>query len=287
MNTKYIYLETDFHSNNKWGLLQPGTLIEQVQPDGQYYLEEPQQNPEQKLLYEIRTEALRLTKNIVGKKKIDYVFLGDAHQGTKHPTGYVSNLDHAAKTIMIENFRPVFKQLNIRNAEICFGTEAHDGMGHRHTHDLVGALRSEFQRSDIRMTWQTDIDVDGYVINVAHHGPGTGTRAHTLGNPMRAYLRSLIQSCHEYGRTPPDLVARAHVHRYHWETIRNFTPEGMKLHDIIIVPPLCGMGAFAQQVTKSEPTITNGSLLLEIRDGELLKVHEFVLMRDLVRKEYW
>jgi len=287
MTTKYIYIETDHHANNKWGLLQPGTLIEEIAPDGTEYFEEPDLNPEQEFLHALRSEALKGVKKIVGKNPIDFVFLGDAHQGTKHVTQYVSQLSSASTRIMIENFRPIFKQLNIRNAEVLFGTAAHDGMGFTHPKSLVMALRAEFQKSDIRLSWHTDIDVDGYVINCAHHGSGTGLRNWLKGNEMRYYLKSLVEDYKDQGEVPPNLVLRGHFHGYHWETIRKYLPSGFSQTDMLLVPSLCGMGAFAKQVTKSRTDIINGSLLLEIRDGKLFDVHEFLAYRDLKRKVSW
>lgn len=285
--TKYIYLEADIHSNNKWGLLQPGTLIEDVAPDGTIFYEEPELNPEQEFLYEVRANALKGVKEIVGKKPLCYVFLGDAHQGYKHRGIYVSQISSAATQIMIENFRPVFKQLNVAKAEILFGTEAHDGLAHSHIRSLTSALRQEFQKTEIKMSWHTDLDVDGYVINCSHHGSGQGTRNWLRGNEMRYYLKSLMEDYRDTGKTPPNLVARGHFHGFHWETIRKFLPGGWQISDMILVPSLCGMGAFAKQITKSRTDIVNGSILLEIEDGRLKDMHEFVVYRDLIRKEYY
>ena len=287
MATKYILLEADHHANNIWGLLQPGTLIENVAPDGTVFYDEPPLNPEQELILEIRNAGLQEVKNIVGDQEIGYVFLGDAHQGTKHPTQYVSQLSSAASTIMIENFRPLFKNLNISKAEFLFGTEAHDGMGHTHIKTLVAALRQEFQRTEINMSWHTDLDVDGYIINISHHGSGQGTRNWLRGNEMRYYLKSLVEDYQDRGLTPPNLVARGHFHGYHWETVRKYLSTGWQISDIILVPALCGMGAYAKQVTKSRTDIINGLLLLEVKDGDLNMVHEFVLFRDMVKKEYF
>jgi len=287
MTTKYIYVETDHHANNKWGLLQPGTLIEEIAPDGTEYFEEPDLNPEQEFLLAVRNEALKGVKEIVGKKPIDFVFLGDAHQGTKHVTQYVSQLSSASTSIMIENFRPIFKQLNVRNAEVLFGTAAHDGMGMTHPKSLVMALRAEFQKTDIRLSWHTDIDVDGYVINCAHHGSGTGIRNWLRGNEMRYYMKSLVEDYKDRGEKPADLVLRGHFHGFHWETIRKYLPGGFQQTDMLLVPSMCGMGAYAKQVTKSRTDIINGSILLEVKDGALQKCHEFVTFRDLKRRVSW
>jgi len=287
MTTKYIYIEADLHSNNKWGLLQPGTMIEEITPYGESYIEEPLLNPEQEFLLAVRNEALKGVKKIVGKNKVNYVFVGDAHQGNKHVTQYVSQLSSAQSTIMIENFRPVFKKLNIDKSEFIFGTEAHDGMGHTNIKSLVNALRQEFQRTKLTMSHHTDIDVDGYVINVAHHGASEGSRRDLRGNAMRLYLKGIMDDYEEMGKTPPNLVIRGHFHGYHWETIRRYKPAGWQQSDSILIPSLCGMGAYGRQATRSRSNIINGSLLLEIEDGRLVNIHDFIMFRDIVKKEYW
>jgi len=188
---------------------------------------------------------------------------------------------------MIENFRPVFKKLNIDKSEFIFGTEAHDGMGHTNIKSLVNALRQEFQRTKLTMSHHTDIDVDGYVINVAHHGASEGSRRDLRGNAMRLYLKGIMDDYEEMGKTPPNLVIRGHFHGYHWETIRRYKPAGWQQSDSILIPSLCGMGAYGRQATRSRSNIINGSLLLEIEDGRLVNIHDFIMFRDIVKKEYW
>lgn len=291
MNRKLLALESDPHANNKWGLLNPETQIEAVTPDGQYYIEEVDLNPEQEFLWSLREQNIEKLVNLADGDEILYFNMGDIGQGNKHPTEKVSQVPYAAEQIAEWNMRPILDLPNVQKARIIYGTEAHDLIGHSETRSLEHTLKLIYPDKDIRAFFHGLADVDGFTLDYSHHGPSTGIRDWTEGNQMRYYTKSLMAEHLNRGMKPPDFVVRGHFHDYHWETVRKWIwehptiPKGWLTTHFVIIPSMCGLGSYARKVTRSEHEIVNGMMVMELIDGELLTIHDFVVTRDLRTRE--
>jgi len=281
--TKYIYVETDFHSNNIWGLMNPATEIEAQTPGGETYYSDVTLNPEQEFMHDLRTQTLAGVKKIVGKKPVTYLFLGDVVQGFKHYTTTVSNSPYAQQCIAKANLDPVFEKLNIEAARFVFGTVAHDG----NDHDAIRSIMSHAKSKclDSRMLWHGLAKAGGLLIDYSHHGAGKGRRDWLKGNEMRYYTKSVMSQELKRGNSPPDVILRGHFHGYHWETIRERIKDRTYTTEFILVPSWCGMGAYGKQVTRSEYLISNGGILLEIDKDRLFVHDDWIVERDLRLKE--
>lgn len=284
-------MESDWHANNKWGLLNPDTEIEGLTPDGRAYIEEVTLNPEQEFLWELREQNLDNLVDLADGDDIIYLHTGDVAQGNKHPTTYVTDVETAAQQITYWNALPVLWIENVTTARFIYGTEAHDKMGHSETRSLLNDLRLTFPDTDIAAIWHGLAEIDGLTFDYSHHGPSTGMRNWTEGNQMRYYTKSLMADHIDMGQKPPDYILRGHFHDFHWETVRKWIwkhptlGRGWLTSHFIIIPSMCGMGSYARKVTHSDFKILNGMLAFEIVDNKLLDIHEWVVGRDLRTRE--
>jgi hypothetical protein len=81
-------------------------------------------------------------------------------------------------------------------------------------------------------------------------------------------------------RDPPRLLIRAHYHAPIIETVR----EGGYESTIILTPSMCMIDDYGRQATRSKSNIINGYMILEINDGQLVKIHELTQALDTRRK---
>lgn len=281
MKRKIVAIEADWHSNNRYGLLNPETLL--FSDDfGEY---ETSVVPVQKFLWELRQQNLKLLKEIAGRNDIHFIHLGDPSQGFKHNTEYVSDTIANQARITIANARPIFDIPNVKTGRFIIGTEAHEGVGGSHTRMLYEDLQNRYPKKDIRAYYHSFIDFGGDTFDCTHHGPTTGIRSWTEGNQLRYYLKDIMMTDHMNGRIPPRYVFRGHVHRRAWETVRIMLDNDILTSDIIVVPSMCDMGAFARQITRSENRITNGMVVMELYGGKLVDIHWLTVTRDLRKRE--
>jgi hypothetical protein len=129
---------------------------------------------------------------------------------------------------------------------------------------LSRLLKLEFPDVDTEYIYHGFADVDSITADYAHHGPTTGIRLWTEGNQLRHYLKDIMLTDLLDGKMPAQFVFRGHVHRLGWETVHIRRRGEWITSHIIVVPSMCGMGAFARQVTRNESRITNGMVVLEI-----------------------
>jgi len=252
-----------------------------ITPDGEYFEEPVVLNAEQEFIWDVRKEALKGAKKIAKKQPVTFLHLGDVVQGFKHTAKYVSASPYAQQCIANKNVEPVFDTLNVERTRFVYGTMAHDGT----YHDGIRAITAHTKGfcPDTKMLRHGLIDVGGTLIDYSHHGSGKGRRTWLKGNEMRYYTKSIMSQELKRGRKPPDVMLRGHFHGFHWETVRERINNQWYTTELILVPSFCGLGAYGQQVTRSEYMINNGAIMLDI--GDRVNVHDWVIERDLRTKE--
>lgn len=220
---------------------------------------------------------------------VDMLHGGDLAQGTEHWGELVSTRFADMIEIAAANLRPILDlnksgELNLRNFWIAKGTGAHtEGEG---SLELIVAkqLSAEYD-FDVKVAYHYLLDIDGYVVDSSHHGPGPGTRNWLRGNILQLYTLSLIMDELDAGRNPPDLVLRHHFHQYvrRWST--KMTHLGTTETLSVICPSYCFTNDYARKVAKSPPRITIGQLAFELLDGKLYDTHEFLRTYDMRVKQ--
>jgi hypothetical protein len=77
------------------------------------------------------------------------------------------------------------------------------------------------------------------------------------------------------GNKPADLVLRGHYHEYVKEWC-GISWNGIDYEStLIILPPLCLMGSFARQATRSSFIVSPGVVVVEVINGKIVCTHKF------------
>ena len=129
------------------------------------------------------------------------------------------------------------------------------------------------------------LDLDGYVMDVAHHGAGPGSRNWLKGNILKWYTESLMQDCIDLQEPVPDVVLRAHHHEPIYTRGVHQTGGRVWRTDAFITPPFCFIGSHAQKVIRSPGRMSVGMVALEVVNGKLLDWHFFLRTIDLRVRE--
>ena len=298
MNRSIFSAMGDTHGNSKVGLLNPDVILHQEVPlfeddDEEDEIElipyTPTLTLAQKKLWEDYTEDLSALVDLANGDPVDVLHGGDLAQGTKHWGELVSTRFADMTEIAAANLRPILDlkesgDLNLRNFWIAKGTGAHtEGEGSLEL--IVAKQLSAEYGFEIQVAYHYLLDIDGYVVDSSHHGPGPGVRNWLKGNILQLYTLSLMMDELDAGRNPPDLVLRHHFHQYvrRWSTKRTHLGTSETLS--IICPSYCFTNDYARKVAKSPPRITIGQLAFELLDGKLYDTHEFMRTYDLRVRE--
>jgi hypothetical protein len=178
--------------------------------------------------------------------------------------------DHLA--IAAANMAPWLALPRCKSLTLVTGTGAHD-FGEGSAEEAVSQYIGSKQ---VRLAWHDLIDIDGLLIDVAHHGPHPGTRSWTEGSVARFYLRSCLYKEHP----PADVYLRGHYH----EMVRVPLWHEHKMHNLLISPAWQWPGPHSIQVTQSRASISCGMWALEIVGGRLVEIHELWEEKDLRRR---
>lgn len=288
----------DTHGNSKVGLLNPeATLHEEVplfeEDDEEDEVElipyTPTLTLAQKRLWGDYTEDLTALAEVAAGDPVDVLHGGDLAQGSKHWGELVSTRAADMIEIAAANLRPILDlkesgKLNLRNFWIAKGTGAHtEGEGSLEL--VVAKLLSAEYDFKVKVAYHYLLDIDGYMVDASHHGPGPGIRNWLRGNILQLYTLSLMMDELDAGRRPPDLVIRHHFHQYvrRWST--KITHRGTFETLAVICPSYCFTNDYARKVAKSPSRITIGQLAYELLDGKLYYTHELLRTYDLRVKE--
>lgn len=279
---RYVALFSDTHGGSDHGLLSPDTKIPKFDEHGEPYYFCPELNRIQNYLYALYSTHVERCADIADDNDLVCEHDGDIAHGTKHPDETrISASTSVQKVIAEAIFKPWIVLPNVKTIRIAEGTQAHDGLGNSMTYDVTAQLQAEYPDKDIKAVQHGLLDIDGYKIDYAHHGPPPGRRSWLKGNEARYYLRDRMMREIIAGRKPPDLYHRAH---YHEPVIEWLKVNGFESH-LIITPSYSFPGAWTRQATKSINEVVNGMMVLEIEDGKLLNIHELIERTDIRTKE--
>jgi hypothetical protein len=174
---------------------------------------------------------------------------------------------------------------HIAALRVIYGTGSHV-FGEGSAELLVAqVIQAERPALDVKSMYHWLGEVGGLSVDVAHHGPGTNTREWLKGNEARYYLRDFMWKEISQDNIPARLVVRSHYHDYVNEVVTVQMSDFEFTSRIIVTPSMCGLGAYGQQAMRSEWRIRNGIAVVEIVDGEVLRVHRLVKTVDIRTKE--
>jgi len=281
---KLAVLVSDMHSGHKLGLCNPDAKIlntaENPPKEQGVCLVEWQEY----LWDVVYSPAIEKVVKLAGKDEIIVNILGDIVQGSKFPNHLVAFEESNHCKIAYYNLLPWLSIPNVHTMRLTTGTPTHEGENLSAAVTVADVIRNE-REIDIKVAHHFELNIDNFLLDIAHHGAHPGIRLHTRGNMLRYEMGSAISEYIENGEVPPDCVARGHFHMPVEETITRFRNDEMKKFTYLLVPSLTGMVPHARKVTKSISKVTNGICALEIIDGKLVNVHWFTKTIDTRYKE--
>jgi hypothetical protein len=200
---------------------------------------------------------------------VEVVHLGDVIQGLRFIDGLSNSRFADQIAIASANGAPWWDWENVQSVTVVSGTGVHEG-GEGSAGELVATL---WKAASIQHGL---LDVDGVLLDVAHHGPAVGIREWTRGNIARLYLLDRMMT----DDPPARVYLRAHRHEPVWATQHR----GDVTADVIVTPAYQLPSAYVRQVAQSPSAAVCGMVALEIEDGQLIDVRRLTHRVDLRRR---
>lgn len=279
MTRKIIAYISDSHAGHMHGLVNPATTLIGMRQDGDLYEYKPTLNEIQKYLWGIYTDGIVSTASLADGDEIILIHGGDPTHGIKYTDAVSEPTIENQLAIAVANLEP-WLQVGVKRMRIVAGTGSHEYNDGSAT-GLIRRMFKEHSDVDIKALYHGLLDVDGFTVDYAHHGPGPGIRMWTKGNVARYYLISLMTAEIVDGSRPPDLVLRGHYHEYTDERVRL----GEHVSWIVIAPSMCMPDSYTRQVTKSVYRVRNGVTAFELVDGKLADIHCYHKTVDIRTRE--
>jgi hypothetical protein len=258
---KLLVFVSDLHAGSTLGLCPPDPV---ELDDGQAYLP----SKSQRWLWQCWTDFwARVEKRIQeGAEFHSLVVNGDAIDGDHHNTRQIISRDTGVHIRVAVDCLRVPMALDPQNVFIVRGTESHVGHSASAEEAIARILKAEGANvhkdpdTDAGSWWHLRMDVNGLLIDVAHHGR-TGHREHTRQNAANLYAHDILLSHTKDGARPPDLCVRAHNHKW------------LDSYDAADPLRLIGLGAWqlgTGYVHQKHPDSLAdiGGLVVEVEDGE-------------------
>lgn len=241
----------------------------------------PELRPVQRTLWKWHTEDLENIKKLAGKDRIVFLEMGDMTQGNIFKDNLSEITLSGQYFVSKYNTIPILKIPTVSHLYIVKGTGVHVwGEGSTETM-LTYLLKEKFPQKKIDITDHWFLNVDGFQLDVAHHGPGAGIRNWTRGNVFELYIKSILADIIDVGDEVPDAILRGHKHEFIYR--RAVHQVKGKIWELpgFIVPPYCFLDSHALKVVNSPSYMGVGMLAFEIINGSLYKFHPFLHYVDL------
>ena len=276
MKHGFIVFESDTHAGHREGLCPE--KVEYIE-DGELTEVYPERTATQKRLWNLREANIEKLPELLKRKPWIYCHMGDQTQGNK----YIDSLHkiHDWEQVTLAEFNTIpIAQIKPAPKYMYFakGTPSHaNGMDR----ELEVRYNMRFPKMDIRTVWHELIDFGGFTIDAKHHGPPGGNRNWTKGNSAFHYLKSEMMDEFSMGSFPARLYARGHIHTQLRAGCEIKNRGQWNQSELITIPSMCGIGCFERQVVKNLKTVTNGWVIVEIRDGRIYEKHDWAQTVDI------
>lgn len=272
-NVYFTFSET--HDGSHEGLTAPGT--KHTGNDGknvQTITHESLSDDQKWLWYDVWLPAIDLLKYFAGSDPVHVKDSGDPVHGTKHLDNTYSAIDDEQANIALQARYPLHQEIpNIVSWEMAYGTAAHDYGQSSGTRALADKLAP--WGVNPRHYALDDVNVNGFITHMAHHGPGVGRSLTNRGNPAKSFVTERMIKRLINGYPVANMFIYGHVHRFVSEPISLQWGDRIYNSHVIINAPMCGPNMYADQAAKSPEDWQAGPCMWETIDG---RIGEFVPM---------
>lgn len=271
----------DGHAGSKYGMMAPDVELFTEDENGNQEPWYPSQTASQEYLWEFDQENIRRVQCLANGDPIKIIYDGDVTHGNKYPQSLVSTRLADQILIAVKNLRAWLDVPNVTTFRLAIGTQAHNFQEATAEVLIREQLRALYPDKDIDICFHGRAEIDGAIVDYAHHGPFPGSRDWLRGNVARFYLRDIMYQDMEDDLEPPDLVVRGHYHQYCWEVLKKKKYKSQ----LVILPSMCMMDDHSLQATRSAHHLTNGVVPFVITDGEISEPVETCMKTSDIRKK--
>lgn len=275
---------SDTHAGHKLGLANPNTELEEIE-NGTVKKYHPRLSETQKFMWDTYEWGISEVIKLAREDEIVLIHNGDPTHGKAAFLETMTNKLSDQLLIAQANMEVWLQYPNIHTVRFAAGTGLHE-LGEASSQILIAnALRKGYPDLDIGVVYHGLLDIDGFTIDYAHHGPNVGIRKWLEGNELRYYLRSIMIGEVLEGRKPPNLVLRGHYHVYRKEYLE-LNANGKTYESwAVILPGFTFKDDYTRRATRSEFKQGIGIMAFELLDGHLYKGHRFTRTADVRTKE--
>ena len=276
-----VALMSDCHCGHQLGLMAPDTEL--IDDDGNPWT--PQLTKVQEYLHDLHISHKNSVVALAADDEILVIHDGDATQGNRYPSRWVSERESDQVKIAAQALRPWLDLPNVKTMRVLVGTGAHNyGRGSAEVL-LAELLQAQYPTASVKAMYHGLYDIAGVTFDIAHHGTYPGSRGWLYGDGPVRYLRDIMNDAIENGREPPRVVARGHHHVWCRRTLHKDTDTRTYESDIINTPSYTGLTDYAHQAARSPSKVTNGMAAIECVEGQVVGIHRLTATLDVRTRE--
>jgi hypothetical protein len=276
-----IAVISDTHGGSRLALMNPTVELYHENEEGELIPYVPTPTKSQEYLWGVYVDNIASVMALAGDDEVIVIHNGDLTMGNKHSNLLVSDRLSDQILIAVANLSPWLECPNVKSMQITMGTAAHnfgEGSGDLLVTQILGF---KYPGKSIRAMYHGLFSCRGKRLDVAHHGPGVGSREWLKGNVARFYARDIILGCLANGHPIPDMILRGHVHEFIDEEV----PLGVHKTRMVITPSYSMLGDYATQVTRSKSILQHGCVALDIQLNKPIQVIPLLRTLDIRTQE--
>jgi hypothetical protein len=153
-------------------------------------------------------------RQVAGAESVTLVVNGDPVEGLHHQqTGIITNNLNFQEEGAIRVLNTIPTIIKFDHKYLVRGTEAHSEPGNQSDERLAKGTGCEKNEIGEYSSWQIWLEVNGVLIQFAHHISGTQSFAYESTAPMRELVAGLVESA-QWGSKIPQIFVRSHRHRF-------------------------------------------------------------------------
>lgn len=254
-----VTIVSDLHVGSSTGLC-PSTGM--TLDDGGAYLP----SDAQREVFRVWKRFFEAAKAIKARKRF-LVVNGDIIDGAHHGTvALATNNIQSQEDAAVEILKPATETYS--RVFVTRGTEAHVQPSGQSDERVAAAIGAEREASTgNHAAWQWWLDVDGVVMNIAHHIGTTASAAYESSAVMREMVAALVEAG-QWKQRVPDLFIRSHRHRF----IELSIPSATGKITAVVTPGWQLRTPYVERLDRMRmPHI--GGINIVIEDGQC-KIHE-------------
>lgn len=269
MAKEAVILIADLHCNSTLGLCKPGLQRD----DGELY----ELNQIQRWLWHTWEKFLDDVDGLVNGYRVNLILVGDLVELDSKARSWqiISKNPSTAIHLCVDIIEPLVQVAD--TVFILRGTEAHSGRSAWSEEEIAKDLKAEPEPdTGARSWWHLRAGFSGVSFDIAHHAP-MGNLFWTYGNSAPRLAIGTMMDYMDWGERPPDIVARAHNHRFA-DSGRTYSTRG------IFLPGWQFHTAYLHRLGKANARPHIGACVFLCDDGKY-KFHD--LRYRPVRSEAW